>query len=129
MTTAVTRALSFEAAEDFTNKKYRVARLDTDGKIGLPDATTNNPLGIIQNEPITGQAGSVAPIGSGMTSKVVLGATLDEGDRVALEFISSSDTGKVIAAASGLFNIGTLAKGGAEDDLGEVILSSQTVDA
>lgn len=126
MTTAnPTNNLAFEAAQDFTNYRYSYVVADSNGKAALPSNGTNQVLGVIQNTPETGQEANVVPMGSGGTSKILLGATLAAGAKVSME----ADTGKAVAAASGSTPAGTLLQGGAEDELGEVLLSSQTVDA
>jgi len=114
-----------EAAKDFTDLRYTFVTIDTDGKVTTPSAITNQIFGVIQNEPVTGQAASIQPLGSGGTSLIVLGATLDEGVMVSTE----AATGKAIAAASTAVPVGPLLQGGAEDEYGEVLLSSSTVDA
>lgn len=122
-------AVSKEAAEDLSNDRYRFVVCDSDGKIKRPDNATTQPFGILQNAPVTGQPGSVLPIGCGGTSLIVLGATLDEGVMVTTEYVSATDAGKAKAAASGSYPVGPLLVGGAEDELGEVLLASQTVQA
>jgi hypothetical protein len=121
--------ISLEAAQDFTNFRWHFVYTDSDGKCAMPPAATYQATGIIQNVPITGQAASIMLIGSGGTSKVVLGATLDEGVQVSQEYNSATDVGKAIAATSGSYAYGPLLQGGAEDEIGEVLLASQTVDA
>jgi len=122
-------AVSKEAAEDLSNDRYRFVVIDTDGKVRRPDNATEQPFGVLQNAPVTGQPASILPIGCGGTSLVVLGATLDEGVQVAMEYVSASDAGKAKAAASSAYQVGPLLQGGAEDELGEVLLASMTVKA
>jgi ATP-dependent protease Clp ATPase subunit len=120
-----TNNLPFEAAADFSSLRYRYVIADANGKAALPVAITNQVLGVIQNTPETGQEANVAPMGSGGSSKIVLGATLAAGAKVSME----AATGKAIAAASTATPAGTLLTGGDEDDLAEVLLVSQTPDA
>lgn len=117
-------AVSKEAAQDFTNFRWHFVIIDSDGKAAMPVNATTQPFGIIQNVPVTGQAASILPLGSGGSSKVVLGATLDEGVMVSTEYNSGTDTGKAIAATSGSYPVGPLLQGGAEDEIGEVLLQS-----
>ena len=121
--------ISLEAAVDFTNFRWHYCTTDSDGKAAMATSTIQPVTGIVQNNPITGGAVSIIPLGSGGSSKVVLGATLDEGARVTVEYNSAADVGKAIAAASSKYNSGLLLKGGVEDEIGEVLLASQSVDA
>ena len=126
MTTAnPTNNLPFEAAKDFTSLRYTFVTLDSDGKVTTPDAITNQIVGIIQNTPETGQEANVAPLGSGGSSKIWLGATIASGAMISTE----AATGQGIAAASTAIPVGPVLKGGADGEIGEVLLSSSTVDA
>jgi len=121
--------VSFEAGEDLSSDKNRIVMLNTSGQVIGPTAATVMPIGVLLNSPVTNAAASVALISKGGICEVVLGATLDEGARVAVEYNSASDRGKAKAAATGQYSIGVLSKGGAEDELGEVIFQPGTVEA
>lgn len=112
--------LSFEAAEDLSNDQYRIVVLDT-GKVRRPNAVTDIPLGVLQNAPVAGEAASVRVIG---VSKVQLGEAVAENEWVKLEWVDAADAGKGLDADVALdLAIGRCLVGGAEDDLGEVLLS------
>jgi len=117
--------ITLEAAEDLSSLQYTYISLDSDGKAISPAAITAPIVGVVQNTPGIGEEALIVPMGSGGTSKIVLGATLAAGAKVSTE----AATGKAIAAASTAEPAGLLLQGGVEDDLGEVLLSSQTVDA
>lgn len=112
--------LSFEAAEDLSNDQYRIVVLDT-GKVRRPNATTDHPLGVLQNAPVAGEAAVVRLIG---VSKIQLGEAVAENEWVKLEYNDAADAGKGLDADVALdLAIGRCLVGGAEDELGEVLLS------
>lgn len=112
--------VSFEAAEDLSNDQYRIVVLDT-GKVRRPNAVTDIPLGVLQNAPVAGEAAVVRLIG---ISKVQLGEAVAENEWVKLEWVDAADAGKGLDADVALdLAIGRCLVGGAEDDLGEVLLS------
>lgn len=112
--------VSYEAAEDLSNDQYRIVVLDT-GKVRRPDASTDIPLGILQNAPGAGEAAVIRLIG---VSKIQLGETVAENEWIKLEYINGTDAGKGLDADVALdLAIGRCLVGGDEDDLGEILLS------
>ena len=101
---------SWKADEDLRTYKYHIVVLDaTSGKVRLPNAATDIPLGILQNAPNTDEAASVALIGCGGISKVVTGAAaLAIGAIVGMEFIGATDAGKASLPASWLASLADL---------------------
>jgi hypothetical protein len=120
--------ISLEADEDLSNDQYRIVVLDaTTGKVRRPDATTDIPLGILQNAPdAKGKAAVIRPIGCGGISKIQLGATLSTGAIIGIEYVSATDAGKAKAIAAKQYPVGVLLAGGAEDELGVVLLAQLT---
>ena len=121
--------VNFPAAEDLSNDQYRIVVLNSSGTVQRPNAATDIPIGVLQNAPASGEAAAVCIIGAGGISKVVLGATLATGAIVALEYVSASDAGKAKAAAALAYPVGILTQGGAENDLGSVLLAPITAKA
>jgi hypothetical protein len=112
--------LTFEAAEDLSANQYRILVLAS-GKVRRPDGGTEVPLGILQNAPVSGAAAVVRVMG---VSKCVLGETVAENEWVKLEYVSAADAGKGLDADAALdLAIGRCLVGGAEDELGVVLLS------
>ena len=115
--------LSFEAAEDLSSDQFRIVVLDASTrKVRRPDhATTDKPFGVLQNAPVAGEAASVRVLG---TSKVVLGEAVVVGEYIKHEYVSATDAGKGLDA-DGINDvaIGMCIRGGAEDELGEILLS------
>lgn len=118
-------AISKEAAEDLSSAQYFVVSQDSDGLIEAVSASTEHPFGVLQNEPVTGEAGNVAPIGQGGITKIKIGvATLATDAEVSMDA-----TGRAAPAISGKYTIGILTKGGAAGELGELLLSNPTLKA
>jgi hypothetical protein len=122
--------LSWKADEDLTADQWKIVVLDaTSGKVRRPNAATDIPLGVLQNAPKADEEAVVALIGCGGVSKVVLGGTVGIGAIVGMEYQDAVDAGKAIAAVATQYPVGVLLLGGAEDDLGSVLLTPLTVKA
>jgi hypothetical protein len=106
--------LSFVAAESLASDQYRIMILDpTTGKVRRPDhATTAAEAAVVRVMGIT---------------KIVFGETVAVGEYVKLEYNDAADAGKALDADGALdVVLGMCVKGGAEDDLGEVLLPGAT---
>jgi len=112
---------TFEAAEDLSDYQYHFVVLNTSGKVRLPDSASEIPIGVLQNEPESGEAASVMLMG---ISKVAVNAALDEGDWVRPEYVGASDAGKAQEAGGNwAYACGFVVEAaGAEDDLASVML-------
>ena len=103
------------AATDFTNLKYRVVRFDAAGTCNIASNNLSSDAfelaaGVIQNNPNSGQAATIAFNGR---SKAWAGAAV-----AARELITHNASGKVIEAVSGSTVIGrALETAAATDDL------------
>ena len=114
--------LPFEAAEDLSSYQYHFVVLDpASGKIRLPDSNAEVALGILQDAPASGQAGSVMMLGK---SKLVANASLGLGKFVKPEYVSAYDAGKGEDAGANwkYARARVLESAGAEDDLCSVEL-------
>ena len=110
------------AAQDLSAaaSQNTIVALDSDGKVWLADAVTYQSFGVLIDGDVANQPCSIQISG---IARVVLGATLAVGANVGAE----ADTGKAIAVTTTAWSIGQLVEGGAEDELGSVMLSSATV--
>lgn len=81
--------LPFEAAEDLSAKQYYFVKLDGDGKIVAPTAVTDQVIGVLQNDPDTGEMGSVMIFG---VSKVVADAAITLGDIIGTSLDGQAQT-------------------------------------
>jgi len=116
--------MTFEAAEDLSAYQYRfVTQYGFTGKtVGLMNAATDIPVGILQNAPTIGQMAEVMVIG---VSKCVANDAIAVGLYVKAEYVSTSDNGKADAADTDYDNVVGLVvnASGAEDDLCSVLLT------
>jgi len=115
------KVISIEAGEDLSSSTEKVVTLNSSGKAIGFSAITNIPAGILKNAPVTGEAAEIAIDG---VSRIWLGGTLSPG-----ALVGASAAGKAVADASTNYNIGVLLKGGADGEIGEVILGSKTATA
>lgn len=105
---------AFRAVTDLTNYQYRVVRGVSGGvNVASNDvsmAAAERPLGILQNNPNSGQAATIAYLGQ---SKARAGGVVSQFDN-----ITTNGSGKVVAAGSGDVVFGyALEAAGAEDDI------------
>jgi hypothetical protein len=102
---SVLSTISLESAADLTAKQYFFVKVDTAGKAALC-GDGENAIGVLQNDPNTGQAAAIAIDG---VSKVVAAAAITTGAAVA-----SNADGKAVTAASGEFILGIALETGAD---------------
>lgn len=119
--------VSFVAAEDLSSDQYRVVVLTSTG-VRRPNSATEQPIGILQDGPASGNPASVALIGCGGISKIHAAVALAINDRVALEYVSATDAGKAQVAVNTQYPVGIITEAAdAEDDLASVLLINQTL--
>lgn len=118
--------VSFLAAEDLSAMQYRFVHQASDKTVDMVDSGTEYPVGILQNAP---ESGEVAVVRISGTSKLVMNDAVAVGAKVKCEYIGAADNGKGDAADTD----GDLCRGvcilasGAEDDVGAVLLCSDTI--
>lgn len=115
--------VSFPAGEDLSNDQYRFVVLTSSGTVRRPDSETEVALGILQNDPGSGEAAAVRVAG---ISKIQMNASLGIGTFIMPEYVSATDAGKgkTSAGAPAYTRAVVLIASGAEDDLGSVLLTS-----
>jgi hypothetical protein len=120
--------LSFPADEDLRSYQYCGVVLTATGTVRLSNAITDICIGILQNKPNTGEEAVVAMISGGGISKCVIATTsLAAGIIVSNEYVSATDNGKMKATPATAYTVGLLLEGGAEDELGSVLLGNIAV--
>ena len=67
---------TFEAAGDLSAKQYHLVKLDADGKVVIVAATSDTPVGVLQNTPTSGEAATVVVCG---VTKISADAAINEG--------------------------------------------------
>jgi hypothetical protein len=82
-----------KAGADLSAKQYRFVKVDTavDDQVVGTTAATDEIVGVLQNDPTSGQAAAIRTVG---ISKLLLGGTVTRGDR-----LTSDATGRGILAA------------------------------
>jgi hypothetical protein len=97
--------LSFEAASDLSAKQYYIVNINGSDKIAVASTAGQRALGILQDDPVSGQTGRVRVMG---VSKVKAGGTFSQGD-----LVTTTAAGKAVKA----------------DDNDEVVLGRALMDA
>lgn len=115
--------MTWEAGEDLSSMQYRFVGLSDDGKVHMLDSATEWAVGILQNDPASGEPAVVAVAG---ISKLVAGASgLSRGAAVEAEYVGASDNGKGIACTTNASacRARVLFAAGSEDDVATVLLA------
>lgn len=101
------------AGADLSERQYRFVKLGSAGTVDVA-GTSTRPTGILQNDPGSGKAASVAYSGR---SFLKLGGSVDAGDPV-----TSGELGVGVVAGSGDVARGEAVEGGVTGDIISVIL-------
>ncbi len=102
---SVLSTISLESAANLTAKQYFFVKVDSNGKAALA-GDGENAVGVLQNDPNTGEAAAIAV--SGVT-KVVAGGNITTGAAVA-----ANADGEAVTATSGEFILGVALEAGAD---------------
>lgn len=118
--------ISFIAAEDLSSYQFCFVHQATDTTVDLMDGATKYPVGILQNAPESGEIAVVRITG---TSKLVMNALVAVGTKIKAEYVGATDNGKGDAADTDydLVRGICIKASGAEDDVGAVLLCSDTL--
>lgn len=109
------------AASDQSANQYRFVELNSSGQVSACNAAGELAIGILQNKPSAlGQAAEVAIVGS--VSKCVLGATVAAGAKV-----TTDNAGRAVTAVSTNHVHGICIKGGAINEIGEVLVGTSSI--
>lgn len=119
--------ISRPAAESLADDQYRIVVLTSTG-VRRPNSATEQPFGVLQNKPASGEAAHILPIGCGGITKIQASAALAINDRVALEYVSATDAGKAQVAVNTQYPVGIITEAAdAEDDLASMVLVNQAL--
>jgi len=118
--------ISFIAAEDLSSHQFMFVHQATDTTVDLMDGATEYPVGILQNAPESGEVAVVRITG---TSKLVMNDAVAVGALLKAEYVGATDNGKGDAADTDydLVRGICIKASGAEDDVGAVLLCSDTL--
>jgi len=111
--------ITLTANADLSSSQYYFVEIDADGKVGVCNAVTDRPIGVLQNAPdASGKAATVMVVG---ISKISSNAALDENNLIgpsldgqADKKIPGTDTseficGTMLTATGGAGEVGTAA--------------------
>jgi hypothetical protein len=76
------------ASADLSTKQFHFVKMSGNGTVDVCSAITDKPIGVLQNNPTSGQA---AIVGISGTSKVVANATLAAGDVIGTSADAQAD--------------------------------------
>lgn len=115
---AIQRGYSFKANADLSAKQYCFVKLTANNTVDVCSATTDVPIGVLQNKPTSGQNAAVTIDG---ITKIVAAATIAAGALIATDAsghaasgVAGTDTtkylvGQVIDASNGANSLLTAA--------------------
>ena len=107
--------LSFKAGATLATKQFYFVKLNANRQVIVCAATTDKPIGILQNSPASDEEAEVMVIGQ---SKISADATLAVNDRV----MTSADGQGAVAVSSG-YAVGQVIQGAAAGEIAEVVIS------
>lgn len=120
-TKVILQSISLVAGADLSAKQFHVVKVNSSGQAVAANATDVAQVGILQDKPISGVAGSVAVNG---VSKAAFGGTVASGAAV-----TSDANGKIVAATTGKQIIGFALQGGVSGDIGSVLIAPRGLSA
>jgi hypothetical protein len=85
--------ITLPAGADLSAKQYYFVKVNTSGQAVLCAAATDRPIGVLQNNPTSGQEAAIVVVGG---TKVVSSASIDEG-----ALIGTNGDGKADAKTPG----------------------------
>lgn len=92
--------ITLEAGEDLSSKQYYFVKLNASGKAIVCAGVTDKPVGVLQNDPTSGQAAEVVVVG---LTKVSTNAALAIADLIgtsadgqAAAYVAGTDTTKYV---------------------------------
>ena len=106
--------ISRVAGADLSSAQFKFVESNSSGTVTVTNAAGEYVLGVLQNNPTSGNAATVAV---GGISKVVLGGNVTINDSIATD-----NAGKAVAASTGNKIVGIAIKGGASGEIGSVLL-------
>ena len=112
---------TFTAGGDLSGAQYKFVKIDNaDGDVVICSATTDRPIGVLQNDPAEGEAAEVTIVGG---TKLVAGGSASAGQPL---FTSASATGATAAiggAASTMYIAGAFIEDAAAGEVVTVVVN------
>ena len=114
---------TFTAGADLSGAQYKFVKIDpADGDVVLCAAVSDRPIGILQNDPASGEAAEVTIVGG---SKLVAGGSASAGQAL---FTSATGTGATAAfgstnPASAMYVAGAFIENAASGEIVSVVVN------
>jgi hypothetical protein len=108
------------ASEDLSTYQFCFVKMSGDNTVAHA-AHTERAIGILQNKPESGNAATVAGIGSVSKLKVAAAGSVTYGQMLAPDNTSPANLGRGIVATTGDYPVATVLCGGAAADLVPVL--------
>lgn len=96
--------ITLESAADLSAKQYHFVKVNADGKAAICAATTDVPIGVLQNDPTAGQTAEIVVIG---VTKISSDAALNEGDLIGTSADAQADA-KVVGTDTTQYVVGQM---------------------
>jgi hypothetical protein len=95
--------ITLTAGEDLSAKQYYFVKVNSSGNAVLCAAATDKPIGVLQNDPASGEEASIVVVGG---TKVVVAASSDEGTVIGTTsagkgtpYVAGTDTTKYLVGS------------------------------
>lgn len=112
--------ITVEAGADLSADQFKFVQVASDEQVDVVSSAGGDAIGVLQNDPAA--AGRAATVCYAGVSKVIAGATVAAGAK-----IQSDASGLAITAATGDAVLGVALKGGAANEVIEVLLVSKHI--
>jgi hypothetical protein len=107
--------ITLVAGADLSSKQYLFVKLNTSGQAVICDGATDSPIGVLQNDPASGEEASVLVVGG---TKLVAGAAINPGVKIGTSATAKADA-KVAGTDTTEYTVGVVLLGSAAD--GDII--------
>lgn len=104
------------ASADLSAKQFHFVKMSGDGTVTVCAAVTDKPIGILQNNPASGEAATVAAFG---VSKVKADAALTAGESVGTSADAQCQP-VVVGTETTVYNVGTVTQGAGSGEIGTI---------
>lgn len=102
--------ITLEAGEDLSTKQYRFVKIDT-GKAVACSAATDVPIGVLQNDPASGEEAAIVVVGG---TKIVSSANIAAGIKIGTNNAGKADA-KVAGTDTTEYTVGQVVLGASAD--------------
>lgn len=113
--------ISLKAGADLSAEQFKFVKLNSSGDVVVAAATTDRPIGVLQNTPTSGQVADVAIAG---ITKVKAGGTASVGNPVFTSASATAVTATIGSAASTFYVQGTFLEDASAGQIVSVVINS-----